>query len=115
MENLIGLGLVRSIGVSNFNHEQLTRLMVETTIKPAVNQIEVCPNLAQHKLIMFCHQNDIQVMAFCPLGRPNVQEKRPNFFFDERVITLGDKYKKSPAQIALRYIVGILQFTLSLH
>lgn len=41
MEEALKLGLTKSIGVSNFNEEQLTRIVKEATVKPVVNQVEV--------------------------------------------------------------------------
>lgn len=106
MEALVEKGLVRSIGVSNFNSEQLTRLLSVCSIKPVVNQIEVSPALTQRKLTKFCKDNGIEVTAYTPLGRPNVETKTPDYIFDEEVIAIGKKYGKSAAQVALRYLVS---------
>ena len=61
-------GLARDIGVSNFNQYQLTRVMKEASVVPAVNQIESHPYLTQNSLIEFCQKNDIAVTAYSPLG-----------------------------------------------
>jgi len=63
--------------------------------------------LNQKKLIALCKKNDIVVTAYCPLGRPNPAEKTPNYIYDAKVQAIGDKYKKSTAQVVLRYLVGI--------
>lgn len=68
MEKMVARGKVRSIGVSNFTVEQLKDLMEHTTMKPAVNQIEVHPYLAQTATIAHCHMVGVHVMAYCPLG-----------------------------------------------
>ncbi|XP_054162258.1 aldo-keto reductase family 1 member B1-like [Oppia nitens] len=73
MEDTYKLGLVKSIGVSNFNSEQLSRLLRETHIKPIVNQIECNPYLSQEKLVNFCKAQGIQVVAWSPIGRGNSQ------------------------------------------
>ncbi|KAJ6641750.1 Aldo-keto reductase family 1 member C23-like protein [Pseudolycoriella hygida] len=104
MEKLVEKGIVRSIGVSNFNIEQITRILEGCTIKPVVNQIEFSPGVNQKKLIEFCKDHDIVVVAYTPLGRPNLQTKTPDFIFDESVIAIGNKYKKTSAQVALRYL-----------
>ncbi|XP_030566867.1 aldo-keto reductase family 1 member B1 [Drosophila novamexicana] len=107
MEKLVELGLTKSIGVSNFNSEQLTRLLANCKIKPIHNQIECHPALNQKKLIALCKQHNIVVTAYCPLGRPDPAKKQPNFIYDAKVQAIADKYKKSTAQVVLRYLIEI--------
>uniref|UniRef100_A0A0K8TRW6 Putative aldo/keto reductase family n=1 Tax=Tabanus bromius TaxID=304241 RepID=A0A0K8TRW6_TABBR len=107
MEKLVELGLTKSIGVSNFNSEQLDRLLSAATIKPVHNQVECHPALNQKKLIKFCKDRDIVVTAYCPLGRPNPAKKTPNYIFDDKVKAIGNKYNKTAAQVVLRYLVEI--------
>lgn len=105
MEKLVEKGLVRSIGLSNFNSEQITHILNGCTIKPVMNQVEFSPALNQKKLIEFCKERDIVVTAFSPLGRPNPQLKTSSFIFDEKVIAIGKKYNKTSAQVVLRYLI----------
>ncbi|XP_030380124.1 aldo-keto reductase family 1 member B1 [Scaptodrosophila lebanonensis] len=107
MEKLVELGLTKSIGVSNFNSEQLTRLLANCKIKPIHNQIECHPALNQKKLIALCKKHDIVVTAYCPLGRPDPANKKPNFIYDAKVQAIADKHKKSTAQVVLRYLIEI--------
>lgn len=53
-----------------------------------------------------CKQHDIVVSAYCPLGRPDPAKKLPSFIYDAKVQAIGDKYKKSTAQVVLRYLVS---------
>lgn len=108
MEALVAKGLVKSIGVSNFNSEQLTRLLTNCKIKPIHNQIECHPGLNQKPLIALCKKHGIVVTAYCPLGRPEPARKTPDYLFDGKVKAIGDKYKKTPAQVVLRYLVSFL-------
>lgn len=105
MENLVKLGLVKSIGISNFNSEQIDRLLGAAEIKPVTNQVEGSPELNQKKLIKFCKERDIVITAYRPLGKANAELKHPPYLFDSRVEAIADKYKKSAAQIVLRYLV----------
>ena len=101
-------GLVRSIGVSNFNQEQLADLIKECNIKPVVNQIEFHPYLQSKSLIDYCHQNDIHVTAYSPLGspdRPDSKKEDPNLMEDPVVVSIAEKYSKSPAQILIRFAI----------
>lgn len=61
-------GLVKDIGVSNFNQYQINRLIKETGVVPAVNQVELHPYLAQESLVKFCQENKVAVTAYSPLG-----------------------------------------------
>ncbi|XP_046464656.1 1,5-anhydro-D-fructose reductase-like [Daphnia pulex] len=106
MENCVSQGLVRSIGISNFNSQQINRLMKHCTIKPVTNQIEVHAYLNQKKLIELCRQHDMIVTSYGPLGRPGFQKdaSEPVLILDPKVIELSEKYGRTPAQIVLRYL-----------
>ncbi|XP_078608533.1 aldo-keto reductase family 1 member B1-like isoform X2 [Branchiostoma floridae x Branchiostoma japonicum] len=109
MESLADEGLAKSIGVSNFNTQQLERLLQNCRIKPAVNQVELHPYLAQPELVDFCKRNDILVTAFSALGapaRPKVfssGDEEPVLMEDPSVVAIAKKYGKSAAQVLLRY------------
>jgi aldehyde reductase len=111
MEKLVDLGLVKSIGISNFNSEQITRVLENCRIKPVVNQVECSPCLNQKKLTKFCKERDIVIVAYSPLSRPHYYEKDHSLpkpaLLDERVAEVGKKYKKSPGQIVLRYLIEL--------
>lgn len=105
MERLIETGKVKSIGVSNFNSEQIARLLAVAKIPPVVNQVECSPSISQKKLTKFCKERNIIVTGFCPLGHPNPSARTPEFMYDSRVKAIADKYNKTSAQIGLKYLV----------
>lgn len=111
MEKLVDLGLVKSIGVSNFNSEQITRVLENCRIKPVTNQVECSPCLNQKKLIEFCKARDITITAYSPLTRPHRYENDHSLpkpaILDPRVEDVGKKYNKTPAQVVLRYLVQL--------
>ncbi|XP_076630770.1 aldo-keto reductase 1B-like [Colletes latitarsis] len=111
MEECVKLGLTKSIGLSNFNSQQIDRVLSIAEIKPAMNQIECHPNLNQTKLRQFCAERGIAVTAYSPFGsplRPWAKPGDPKVTMDApEIVELAKKYKKSPAQVILRYLVDI--------
>jgi 2,5-diketo-D-gluconate reductase A len=89
-------GLARSIGVSNFRVPHLQRILDETDVVPAVNQIEIHPALQQRELREFCWDQGIVPEAYSPLARGEVLR-------NPLVVELADRYGRSPAQIVLRW------------
>ncbi|KAJ2939264.1 hypothetical protein O0L34_g13358 [Tuta absoluta] len=104
-------GLTRSIGVSNFNLQQLQRLITLSYEKPAVLQVELNLNLQQPKLLKLCCEHGIAVMAYTPFGSlfhsraaPGAPPPRSH---ERALVEISDKYGKSVAQIVLRYLVEL--------
>nr|WP_312889044.1 aldo/keto reductase [Desertibacillus haloalkaliphilus] len=96
LEKLYKDGLVKAIGVSNFQIHHLKDLMETAEIKPMVNQVEFHPLLTQKELLNYCKQENIQLEAWRPLTRGEL-------FDDPTVVELSKKYGKSPAQVMLRW------------
>ncbi|XP_065556413.1 aldo-keto reductase family 1 member B1-like isoform X1 [Artemia franciscana] len=120
LEKAVDQGLVRSIGVSNFNSQQLDRLINNGRIKPVNNQVECHPYLNQKKLIAFCKERGICVTAYSPLGspdRPWAKPDDPKLMEDPKLVELAKKHGKSPAQVLLRYQVqrGVIAIPKSVH
>lgn len=105
MEKLVEKGLVKQIGVSNFNGKQIQRVYDCSRIKPICNEIEFHPGFARDELISLCKKLKVQILGYCPLGRHKEEKKEPKFLYDERIFEIGRKYNKSPAQIALRFSI----------
>ncbi|XP_064548361.1 1,5-anhydro-D-fructose reductase [Drosophila montana] len=105
MEELVKLGMVRSIGVSNFNMEQVQRIIQCSSSKPVVNQVEIWPGFMQKDLVDYCRYNGIVVTAYAPLGQPDREMHSPIYFFSEGMRRLVKKYKRTAAQIVLRYLI----------
>jgi len=69
MEKIYGADGARAIGVSNFLGDHLDTLLAETTVVPAVNQVELHPTFQQAALSAECRDHAIAVEAYSPLGR----------------------------------------------
>jgi diketogulonate reductase-like aldo/keto reductase len=98
MEKLYSEGKIRSIGVSNFTVQRLKEAMKLSKRPIAVNQVEFHPWLYQKELYLFCSKNSIRLTAYSPIARGN-------FFDDPLIIKLSSKYKKTPAQLSLRWLI----------
>ena len=97
-------GLVRSIGVSNFNSKQLQEVLDACSIKPAVNQVELHPYLSQEKLTEFCKERGIAMTAYSPFGspdRPWASPDDPQLLEDPQLKKLAESCSKTPAQVIL--------------
>lgn len=95
MTELYKKGRIRAIGVSNFRPHHLKALM-ETEVKPMVNQIEYHPGCLQEETVKYCKENGILVEAWSPLGRGRV-------LAHPVLVELAEKYQKSTAQLCLRF------------
>ncbi|BHF66698.1 hypothetical protein SprV_0200972000 [Sparganum proliferum] len=103
MEELVEAGLVRSIGVSNFNKAQLDRILAMCKIPPAVNQIEVSVNWLNEKLINYAHSKGIHIIAYAVLGSPGTKLDVPPLLEEEFVKKIALAHGKTPAQVLLRH------------
>ncbi|BHF66694.1 hypothetical protein SprV_0200971600 [Sparganum proliferum] len=103
MEELVEAGLVRSIGVSNFNKAQLDRILAMCKIPPAVNQIEVSVSWLNEKLINYTHSKGIQIIAYAVLGSPGTRINAPSLLEEEFVKKIARAHGKTPAQVLLRH------------
>lgn len=98
LQDAVELGLVKSIGVSNWAPLHIEQLMTEVGvyIEPVCNQIELHPWNQQRRLQIYCKDRGIAIVAYSPL----TQGRRLD---DETIVGLAQKYGKTPAQIVLRW------------
>ncbi|HCR56025.1 TPA: hypothetical protein DIV49_03555, partial [Candidatus Saccharibacteria bacterium] len=112
MEKLRDEGLIKSIGVSNFQIEHLEKLASESNTVPAVNQIELHPGFIQAELREYCAQHGIQVESWKPIGGAD------KTLHDNPVLQeIAKKYDKSAVQVAIRWHIqhGLVVIPKSVH
>ncbi|MDQ0846317.1 MULTISPECIES: aldo/keto reductase [unclassified Streptomyces] len=96
-EKILADGRTKAIGVSNFRVEDLERLIGETSVVPAVNQVELHPQLQQSGLKDFHAKHGIATEAWSPLGQGKDLLQAPT------VVAVARKHDRTPAQVVLRW------------
>ncbi|MEU5048794.1 aldo/keto reductase [Streptomyces sp. NPDC021096] len=94
-------GRAKAIGVSNFQPEQLERVIAETSVVPAVNQIELHPNFAQAELRALHARHGIVTEAWSPLGQGR------GLLEDPTLARIAAKHGRTAAQVVLRWHVEL--------
>jgi diketogulonate reductase-like aldo/keto reductase len=101
MEDLVGGGRCRAIGLSDIGLDELVPLYESARIKPAVVQVEAHPYLPENELLEFCKKKEIVFLAFAPLGHGI----RPGPLEDPVVSRIAARIGKTPAQVLLAWAV----------
>lgn len=99
LEKYVDKGLIRSIGVSNFNESQLSYLMQYARIKPVINQFLSYPGKHNHSLIEFCKKHQVIPEAYQSIKR--ITDKTKNLLNQ-----IAKSYQKTLSQIILNYQVN---------
>ena len=100
MEELYREGAVRAIGVSNFKPDRLVDLILHNEVLPAVNQVETHPFCQQTEAAAVMASEGVQIESWAPFA-----EGRNNLFGNGTLVSLAAKYRKSVAQVVLRWLI----------
>lgn len=100
MEELYREGAVRAIGVSNFQPDRLVDLILHNEVIPAVNQVETHPFCQQTEAAAVMASEGVQIESWAPFA-----EGRNNLFGNGTLVSLAAKYRKSVAQVVLRWLI----------
>ena len=100
MEEMYNVGKIKAIGVSNFYPDRLIDIIKFNETVPMVNQVETHIYNQQVKAREIMKRYGVQIQAWAPFARG-----KNNLFTDETLESIGNKYNKSNAQVALRYLV----------
>lgn len=96
LEEIYASGRARAIGVSNFQPAHLRRLQAETTVTPAVNQVEVHPYLRQDEVRSFDREQGIATEAWSPIAQGKVLD-------DPVLVRIAENHGRTPAQVTLKW------------
>lgn len=99
MQELLGQGKIRAIGVANFHPDRVMDLISNTGFVPAVNQIETHPFHQQTETQKFLEDNKVQIQSWGPFA-----EGKNDIFKNEVLTAIANKYNKSVAQVILRWL-----------
>lgn len=112
LEELYEEGKLRAIGISNFYPDRMIDLASFARIRPMVNQVETHPHNQQILAKEYMDKYGVQIEAWAPFG-----EGRGGLFEDEVLKTIGAKYRKTTAQVMLRWHIqrGVVVIPKSTH
>ena len=99
MEDLYREGKIKAIGVSNFQPDRIMDLILHNEVVPAINQIETHPFNQQIETQKFLQENSVQIESWGPFA-----EGKNNIFQNEVLLSIAGKYKKTVAQVILRWL-----------
>ena len=100
MEELYNEGKLKAIGVSNFYSDRLIDLIKFNKVVPMVNQVETHPFHQQVEANEIMKKYGVQIQAWAPFA-----EGKNDLFSNEVLVSIGNKYNKSSAQVTLRYLI----------
>ncbi|XP_041969139.1 1,5-anhydro-D-fructose reductase-like [Aricia agestis] len=109
-------GLIRNLGLSNFNEQQIKKIIDAAIIRPQVLQVELHAYFQQVELRKFCTDHEIVVTAYAPLGSPGAKDHfvnkynySPDAFPDllghPKVKEISKNHNKTTAQVLLRFLI----------
>ena len=116
MEKLVEDNLTKSIGVSNYNVQNLLNILSICKIKPAVNEVEFHPYFYQKDLKEFCDLENIKIIAYYPLIKgvnypsrfPQILSEKKLDLLNEKIVkNLAEKYEKTVGQIILNWHIHL--------
>ena len=111
-EELVDSKMTKSIGVSNYNVQNISIILSFCKIKPAVNEVEFNPYLYQKDLKEFCDKEGIKILAYYPMVKGRlctaelVKEKDLDLLNEPNVKKLAEKYGKTSGQIVLNWHIN---------
>jgi alcohol dehydrogenase (NADP+) len=122
MEQLVEMGLVKSIGTSNMTIPKMELLLRDAKIKPVVNQMELHPHFQQQELFDYMVENDIQPIGYTPIGNPKRPERDRTEndtvdIEDPVIVIIAERLNIHPAEVCIKWGIQrgevVIPFTVS--
>lgn len=98
MEDFYKRGVLKAIGVSNYEVRHLEEVMSNSATVPHVNQIEIHPHFQNREVVEFCKANNIHTTAYTSMGRAH-----DDLFNEPSVVKVAEATKRTPGQVLLRW------------
>ncbi|CEP13270.1 hypothetical protein [Parasitella parasitica] len=111
LESLVDSGVIRNIGISNFNVQSILDLLTYARIRPSVLEIEHHPYLQQSRLIHWVRSQGIQVIAYASFGNavfeqvPQGTQHLENLMKNPIIVSIAEKHHRNSGQILLAWAV----------
>jgi len=108
LEACVDEGLIKTIGLSNFNSLQVQDVLDHCRIKPTILQVEINLYFQQHQLVKFCQDRGLVVVAYSSFGsptRPRAPGPEESQLEDPVLLEVAKRVSKSPAQVILRWLL----------
>ncbi|CAL1535742.1 unnamed protein product [Lymnaea stagnalis] len=105
LEDCRDMGKTLDIGLSNFNSDQIQRVLDSARIPPVAIQLEVNCHNTNSKLIEFAKSKGLTVIAFAPLGTPSKNPKHTKLVDETVLKEIAANHGKTPAQVAIRFLI----------
>jgi diketogulonate reductase-like aldo/keto reductase len=117
MEQLVEMGLVKSIGTSNMTISKMEMLLNDCKIKPVVNEMEIHPHFQQPELFKYMVSNDIVPIGFSPIGSPKRPERDRSpedtvDIEDPVIVRIAQRLGVHPAVVCIKWAVQRGQVTI---
>jgi diketogulonate reductase-like aldo/keto reductase len=97
MQDAVERGYAKSIGISNFNVDEMDELLAQADIKPVVNQVQFGPFKYRRALLEACEERDVVLESYSPLNSSDLS--------DRRIAEIAEAHGRTPAQVLLRWVV----------
>jgi diketogulonate reductase-like aldo/keto reductase len=117
MEQLVEMGLVKSIGTSNMTISKMKQLLRDCKIKPVVNEMEIHPHFQQPELFRFMLESGVQPIGFSPIGSPKRPERDRSpedtvDIEDPVIVRIAQRLDVHPAVVCIKWAVQRGQVTI---
>uniref|UniRef100_A0A0X3PNE9 Alcohol dehydrogenase [NADP(+)] A n=1 Tax=Schistocephalus solidus TaxID=70667 RepID=A0A0X3PNE9_SCHSO len=107
MEKLVDAGLVKSLGLANFNRSQIERILKICRIRPQMLQVELSVHFMNWDIVEFAKSVGMQVTGYATLGSPALAGGVPSPMYEPHVKEIALRHHKTPSQVLIRHMLQL--------